>query len=75
MNVTVTVTGTASGGYLTVWPCGQSRPLSSSVNFVAGDTVANAVISKVGEGGRVCVFSSAGTNLVVDVNGYFSPAY
>lgn len=71
----VTVTGTASGGYLTVWPCGQSRPLSSSVNFVAGDTVANAVISKVGEGGRVCVFSSAGTNLVVDVNGYFSPAY
>ena len=75
MNVTVTVTGTASGGYLTVWPCGQSRPLSSSVSFVAGDTVANAVISKVGEGGRVCVFSSAGTNLVVDVNGYFSPAY
>jgi hypothetical protein len=34
--------------------------------------VANAVVAKVGVGGRVCVFTSATVELIVDVNGYFS---
>ena len=46
-------------------------PNASSVNYVAGQTVANAVVSKVGSGGRVCLFTSASTDLVVDVTGYY----
>ena len=38
---------------------------------VAGSTVPNAVIAKVGAGGRVCVFVSQRAHLVVDVNGFF----
>jgi hypothetical protein len=29
------------------------------------------VTSKVGTGGRVCVFTSGTTDLIVDANGYF----
>ena len=59
-----------AAGYLTVFPCGESVPNSSSVNYVAGDVVANAVLAKVGVGGKVCVFTLAATDIVADVNGY-----
>jgi len=70
--LTVTVTEPGDAGFVTVFPCGSSRPLASNVNFVAGATVANSVVAGVGPGGRVCLFTSASTHLVVDVNGYFA---
>ena len=69
----VTVTGASAAGFVTVFPCGSARPLSSSLNFWPGATVPNAVVAKVGAGGKVCLFSSVGLHLVVDVNG-FHPA-
>jgi hypothetical protein len=68
----VTVTDPSTAGFVTVFPCGSPRPNASSVNFVAGQTVANAVIAKVGTGGKVCLFSSASTQLVADVTGWLS---
>ena len=65
LNVTVTRTGGA--GHLTVYPCGSTRPNASNVNFSANDTRANAVVAKIGAGGRVCLVSSVGADLVVDV--------
>ena len=67
----VTVVEPRGSGFVTVWPCGSKMPLASNLNFVAGQVVPNAVLSKVGVGGKVCVFSSAATHLVVDVNGFF----
>lgn len=59
--------------FLTVWPSGQSRPNASNLNFAAGQTVPNLVVAKLGTGGRVSVFNSAGTvHLAADVVGYFS---
>ncbi|MEP7047951.1 MAG: hypothetical protein ABI949_14775, partial [Ilumatobacteraceae bacterium] len=69
----VTVVDALGAGFVTVYPCGSARPLASSVNFVAGSTVANAVLVKVGDAGQVCVFTQSATHLVVDVNGYFGP--
>ena len=45
LNVTVTESEQPSvgGGYVTVFPCG-TRPEASNLNFVAGETVANAVL-------------------------------
>jgi hypothetical protein len=40
------------------------------LNFVAGQTIPNAVITKIGSGGKVCVFSSNTTHVVADTNGY-----
>ncbi|HRE02980.1 MAG TPA: hypothetical protein PLV68_16900, partial [Ilumatobacteraceae bacterium] len=68
----VTVVAPTGSGFVTVWPCGDNRPWASSVNFAAGDVAPNAVITKVGTNGTVCVFASgAATHVVVDVTGYF----
>jgi hypothetical protein len=66
----VTVTEPSFSGFVTVYPCGEVPPLASNINFVAGQTLANAVSSRVGAGGRVCLYSSAMTHLIVDVSGF-----
>jgi hypothetical protein len=69
----VTVDRPDASGFVTVFPCGGLLPLASNVNFVAGQTVANAVTVAVGVGGRACVYTSTATHLVVDLSGAFSP--
>jgi hypothetical protein len=69
LNVTVDRTG--GSGFVTVYPCGEARPTASNLNFVAGDIVPNAVVTKIGANGSVCLYNSAPTHLVVDVNGYY----
>ena len=71
MAINVTVTGALGGGFITVWPCGSPRPLSSNVNYAPGVTTANLVMPGVGTGGQVCFYSLAETHLVVDVTGFF----
>ncbi|MFZ4812184.1 MAG: peptidoglycan-binding protein, partial [Ilumatobacteraceae bacterium] len=67
----VTVTGTQGAGYVTAFPCGTPLPPASNLNFDAGQTVPNLVVAKVGAGGKVCLFTSAATHLIVDANGWF----
>lgn len=67
----VTATGAAIGGYITVFPCGSPQPLASNLNYVGGSTIPNLVISKIGTGGKVCLFNSAPVHLVADINGFF----
>jgi hypothetical protein len=67
----VTVVDAQGPGFVTVFPCGSARPLSSSLNFSLGSTVPNAVTAKVGAGGKVCVFTMAPIDLVIAVNGFF----
>lgn len=71
VSLNVTAVNPDLDGYLTVFPCG-TRPDSSSVNYSTGQTVANAVITPVSATGTVCFFSQNPTDLVVDVNGWFS---
>jgi trimeric autotransporter adhesin len=67
----VTVTAAATDGYITVYPCGIDPPLASNLNFTANQTIPNAVMSKVGTNGDVCLFNSQPTQLIADVTGYF----
>ncbi|MCE9621422.1 MAG: hypothetical protein K8R99_03640 [Actinomycetia bacterium] len=67
----VTVVSPLDGGFVTVYPCGEPLPNASSLNYAAGQTIPNSVISRVGAGGKVCLFSFAATDLLVDVSGYF----
>ncbi|MFM2072261.1 MAG: hypothetical protein RLZZ623_2524 [Actinomycetota bacterium] len=68
----VTVTEAANRGFVTVYPCGNARPLASNVNFIAGVNAANQVTAKVGSDGRVCFFTSVQTQLVADVSGWYA---
>ena len=38
---------------------------------LTAETKTNLVATQIGDGGRVCIFTSQETNLVVDVAGYF----
>ena len=67
----VTVTQPTAAGFVTVYPCGVDIPAASNLNFVAGDTIPNAVIAKLGTNGRVCLYTNVATHLIVDVTGYF----
>ena len=68
--VNVTAVGPAATGFATVFPCGETLPLASTVNFTAGAIVPNSAQVKVGANGAVCIYSNVATDLILDVNGY-----
>lgn len=74
--VTLNVTAVDPGGvgFITVWPCGGTRPSTSNLNVTKGDTRPNLVTVKVGEDGRVCAYSQGEVDLVIDVNGWWGSA-
>ena len=65
-----TIVGQNSGGFLTVWNCAPTRPVVSTVNFAVGEVAPNAATVPL-DSGRLCVFSTTSTDLVIDVNGYY----
>lgn len=69
----VTVDGPLLPGFITVYPCGEARPLVSNVNYAAGQTLPNLVITELSTSGTVCIFNSSSTHIVVDVFGQLSP--
>jgi len=71
VSLNLTAAGPVAEGYVTVWPCGSPKPGTSNVNFVKDQVVPNAVIAQVDSTGKVCIASSAGTHVFVDVNGWF----
>ena len=68
LNVTVVPHGVL--GFLTMYPCGQALPVSSTLNS-DGRTKAVAAIVPAGTNGAVCAFPTADTDLILDINGYF----
>ena len=71
----VTVVSPVSAGHLTAWPTGEARPVASNLNFVAGQTVPNLVVAKLGIGGRVSFYNGGGaTHLIADVAGWYGAA-
>jgi hypothetical protein len=60
----------SAAGFLTVYPCGQPRPDTSTLNFKARQIVPNLVVSRVGAGGSVCLYANVDTDVVGDVAGY-----
>ncbi len=71
LNVTVVPQGPL--GYLTIWPNGEARPITSTLNS-DGRVKANAAIVVAGSQGTVSVYVTNTTNLVLDISGYFQPA-
>ena len=73
VNVTVANTDAPSyGGYVTVYPCGQTPPNASNLNFTKGKVVPNAVIAPVAADGTICVYVYGQSEVIVDVNGWFA---
>ncbi|MET8201133.1 right-handed parallel beta-helix repeat-containing protein [Micromonospora taraxaci] len=69
----VTVTGPTTAGFVKVYPDAGTPTTTSSVNFVANETVPNLVTVPVREGRIYLENASGGTvHLVADLQGYYS---
>lgn len=60
-------------GFLTVFPCLEKMPIASNVNIRPGDNTANLSVVAPGASGRICIYTSTGTDVVVDLAGTFAP--
>ena len=71
VSLNLTVVGATGPGFATVYPCANGRPDTSNANYAAGDTVANLVTVPLDGDGNVCVFTTAGADILVDVMGWY----
>ena len=72
-SLNVTVTNTLGPGFIKIYPQGGAAPVVSTLNYIAGQTVANAAIVPAGTGGEITVVAGvSGTDLIIDINGYYS---
>jgi hypothetical protein len=74
----LTVTGQTKAGYVALTLVSENSPLTSTLNFPLGDDRANGVTVPLNGAGDlwatyVASGSTATTNLVFDVTGYFTP--
>lgn len=69
-----TAFGASENGYLNVFSSSATADptQNSTVNFRSGANVANGTIVPAGSDGRICVYSSAPTGVIIDVAGYMA---
>ncbi len=74
VSLVVTAASPQKAGYLTVWPKGAAKAVTSNVNFIANFASADSVIVPLGSNGSIEVYNGSGAtvNVVVDINGYFA---
>jgi hypothetical protein len=72
LNITVVPKGIL--GFLTMYPCGETLPLTSNLNSIDGRVKAVATIVPAGPDGGVCAFAFNDTDLILDISGYFVPS-
>ena len=70
LNVTVTEPE-GEGGYLTVWPCEEARPETSTLNFTRYMTRANLTVTLLPWDNTVCLWSTVSTHLIADLTGTY----
>ena len=70
LNVTVVPNGRLS--YLSVYPTGENRGVTTTMNSLDGRVKADAVTVPTGTNGSVDIYASDTTNVVVDIYGYYA---
>ncbi len=69
----LTGTNTTAPGFLTAWPTGQQKQVTSNLNFGPGQSVPNLAVIPIGQGGKVSIYNFDGsTDVLGDVVGYFT---
>ena len=70
----ITLVGPDAPGFATVYPCTAQVPDVSVLNHAAAQTVANNTIATLSAAGELCVFTSAGADVLVDITGWLGPS-
>jgi|GEM_PF-2180949 len=75
--VNLTATETAEPGWMVIYPCGETPPLASNLNYGTGDTRAVAAVVGIGfrngGQGQICVKTHVAAHFIIDVVGYYAP--
>lgn len=71
VTMNVTVTGAQDAGFLTVWPCDETQPNASNLNFERGIDVPNLVTVRLSGDGTICINGSAPTHVIGDIAGTY----
>ncbi len=70
-----TVVNMTGFGFLTAWPAGTAQPLVSTLDYVPTEgALANAAIVPASGSGAISVYVSVGTDVIIDINGYYAPS-
>ncbi len=68
-----TVTNATDGSFVTVYPGPGAAPTSSSINFAAGQTIANLTMTGLDPTGKLAIYNRQGhVDVVGDAVGYFA---
>ena len=75
-SINLTVTGTAGPGFIATYPRGAPpSPLVSTLNYVGGQTIANAAVVPGDGSGFITIKAGvSGAHVIVDINGYYASA-
>ncbi len=68
----VTAVSPSMAGYLTVYPCDIARPEASSLNYIVGQTVANAVTVAIRASRKICLYAHGATDVIADLSGWYA---
>ncbi|MET0910231.1 MAG: hypothetical protein ABWZ99_12225, partial [Ilumatobacteraceae bacterium] len=68
-----TIAEPAGDGYFTAFNCSGSQPQVSTLNFRAGEVIANQAVVPL-DAGALCVYSYTDAHLIIDVNGFVAPS-
>jgi hypothetical protein len=72
VSLNVTVTNTQGPGYIEIFAAGTAVPVASTLNYLSGQTIANGAVVPLGFSGGVTVIAGvAGTDVIIDTNGYY----
>jgi hypothetical protein len=66
------IVGYTGRGSLRAFPTGTTLPLISILNFGDGLPIANGAIVQASATGSIDVFVTGATNVIIDINGYFT---
>ena len=77
--INVVAVNAGGAGHLTIYPFGTPLPLASTLNFAAGQTIANGVLVPICTPAASCTsdltitMGPGGADVVIDVTGYLAP--
>ncbi len=73
ISLNATVTNPTGPGFLVLWAKGGPIPHVSTLNYIAGQTVANAAVVPLSSDGSISlVLGVSGGDVILDTNGYYS---
>ncbi|MEO1056876.1 MAG: hypothetical protein AAFY28_08190 [Actinomycetota bacterium] len=65
--VNLGIVNPAGNGFAVGYPCDEPQPASSTINYRAGETIANAATIKLSAIGTICIYTNRATDLILDV--------